>query len=104
MKTILRQQIDDIITFANKATVPYEAKVEGIFSRISEMVKEQVADLVGEGEVKDKNPSKLLLVQDGSVDIDALEEDLKDSNLRIVVYRQGSIAPMLLDINADNNL
>ena len=50
---------------------------------------------------------KLLCVEDGSVDIDSLEEDLaycQEKNIelqKILVYRQGSVAPFILDDKRD---
>lgn len=39
-----------------------------------------------------QNNNKILLVEDGSVDIDKLERD----GFSVIVYRQGSKPPMLL--------
>ena len=41
---------------------------------------------------------KILLVEDGSVDIDELNQFIDDNNLKIkvVVYRQGSLPPKFL--------
>lgn len=41
---------------------------------------------------------KILLVEDGSVDIDEVNQFIEEHNLKIkvVVYRQGSIAPKYL--------
>lgn len=50
---------------------------------------------------KPKQPyTKFLFVEDGSVDTDSLEKDLKKHNpeIKIVVYRQGAIMPQLVDI------
>ena len=49
---------------------------------------------------------KILLVEDGSIDLDALEENgLQDG--KILVYRQGSHPPFLMDLpdsyNHENN-
>lgn len=43
---------------------------------------------------------KFLFVEDGSVDVDALEEALEDGcpDIHVVVYRQGSTPPKLVDI------
>ena len=43
---------------------------------------------------------KILLVEDGSVDIDSLSKDLAQCNpeIKIIVYRQGSPCPQIIDI------
>lgn len=50
---------------------------------------------------KQKQPyTKFLFVEEGSVDTDSLEKDLKKHNpeIKIVVYRQGAQMPQLVDI------
>lgn len=50
---------------------------------------------------KPKHPyTKLLFIEDGSVDTDALEKDLRKHNpeIKVVVYRQGASVPLLVDI------
>lgn len=44
--------------------------------------------------------TKFLFVEDGSVDTDSLEKDLRKHNpeIKVVVYRQGANAPQLVDI------
>lgn len=50
---------------------------------------------------------KILCVEDGSVDIDALNEEIefcRENNFELakaLVYRQGSVAPFLLDDKRD---
>lgn len=44
---------------------------------------------------------KILCIEDGSVDIDKLEYDLKERG--IIQYRQGSTPPYVLDMG-DNNI
>ena len=41
---------------------------------------------------------KLLIVEDGSIDIDACEQDLLDMGIRMLVYRQGAEPPRLYDL------
>ena len=45
-----------------------------------------------------KRTTKLLIVEDGSVDIECCEQDLLDMGIKILVYRQGSRPPMLYEI------
>ena len=42
---------------------------------------------------------KILLVEDGSVNVDKLEQFISDHNLKIkiIVYRQGSVPPCFLN-------
>ena len=50
---------------------------------------------------KPKQPyTKFLFCEDGSVDTDSLEKDLRKHNpeIKVVVYRQGANAPQLVDI------
>lgn len=50
---------------------------------------------------KPKQPyTKFLFIEDGSVDTDPLEKDLRKKNpeIKTVVYRQGANAPQLVDI------
>lgn len=48
---------------------------------------------------KAKEKYKILLVEDGSVDVTELEQFVfeNDLKIKIVVYRQGSIPPRFLD-------
>lgn len=46
---------------------------------------------------------KLLLVEDGSVDLRALKRALKGSEIYIVVYRNGSAISQILDIDTQEN-
>jgi len=43
---------------------------------------------------------KFLLIEDGSVDLDDLKEELEKTNpeIKVVVYRQGAVRPLLVDI------
>lgn len=47
---------------------------------------------------------KFLFIEDGSVDIGELQERMENSNpeIKIVIYRQGSNIPMLIDNNKEN--
>lgn len=51
---------------------------------------------------------KFLFIEDGSVDIDDLIQDIENKNpeIKVVIYRQGAQPPLLKDIgvnNEDNN-
>lgn len=41
---------------------------------------------------------KLLLVEDGSVDVEKITEDLKDEPIYIIRYRQGARIPEVIDL------
>lgn len=63
--------------------------------RVKEIIQEVINDC---GEVCDIG--KILFVEDGSVDIDALKERLSVSNpeILVVVYRQGGRMPQLTEV------
>ena len=44
---------------------------------------------------------KLLLVEDGSVDLEKITEDLKDEPIYIILYRQGARIPEVIDLTDD---
>lgn len=48
---------------------------------------------------KEQEDYKILLVEDGSIDIDGLEQFIDEHNLKIkiVVYRSGSVPPCFLN-------
>ena len=50
-------------------------------------------------ETKRPEDYKILLVEDGSIDVDALERFIDEHNLKIkiVVYRAGSVPPCFLN-------
>ena len=46
-----------------------------------------------------KNKWQILIVEDGSIDVEALQQFIEEPNLKIyiLVYRQGSASPVFLD-------
>ena len=54
---------------------------------------------------KEPKDYKILLVEDGSIDVDSLEQfiDEHDLKIKIVVYRAGSVPPCFLN-EQDNGL
>ncbi len=55
-----------------------------------------------EADMKESQPiKKFIFVEDGSVDVDELEETLyaRNPEIKVVVYSQGSRAPGLVDVN-----
>ena len=46
-----------------------------------------------------KNKWQILIVEDGSIDVEALQQFIEEQNLKIyiLVYRQGSASPVFLD-------
>lgn len=44
---------------------------------------------------------KLLLVEDGSVDMEKIAEDLKEEPIYIILYRQGARIPEVIDLTED---
>ena len=41
--------------------------------------------------------TRILMVEDGSVDVDALEEWCEENNIKLIVYRNGATPPAWLD-------
>lgn len=41
---------------------------------------------------------KLLFVEDGSVDVDNLEDEMMDLGIKVIVYRNGGAMPKLIDL------
>jgi hypothetical protein len=52
-------------------------------------------------EKNDMKYKKLLLVEDGSVDVEKITEDLKDEPIYIIVYRQGAKMPEIVDLTSE---
>lgn len=76
------------------------------FSVIQEIINRTIADLENEDNARKyqeklKAPyKKFMFVEDGSVDIDELLEEMSEKNpeIKVVVYRQGSNKPEFLDL------
>ena len=83
---------------------PEEVKVKGLDAE-SDFVPQEPNDSVKtvsqSRNRKPKHPyTKFLFCEDGSVDTDSLEKDLRKHNpeIKVVVYRQGASVPLLVDI------
>lgn len=50
-----------------------------------------------------KKITKLLFVEDGSIDMDDLE-DLKDLGIKVIVYRQNAQKPELLNLHNEKDV
>lgn len=81
-----------------------EVKDKGLDEK-SNFVPQELNDSVKTvSQSRNRNPkqpyTKFLFCEDGSVDTDALEKDLRKHNpeIKVVVYRQGANAPQLVDI------
>lgn len=44
---------------------------------------------------------KLLLVEDGSVDVEKITEELKEEPIYLILYRQGARIPEVIDLTDD---
>ena len=88
-----------IMTYDNGETNYYtQVKRDMIYIFAPEQceVIEEVASQVPEEKSTDAMTNRVLMVEDGSVDIDALEEYCEDKGIYVLVYRQGSNKPEFL--------
>ena len=83
---------------------PEEVKDKGLDEK-SNFVPQELNDSVKTvSQSRNRNPkqpyTKLLFCEDGSVDTDDLEKELRKHNpeIKVVVYRQGASVPLLVDI------
>ena len=116
VKEIFYEQnnIYDLSFYSGKSTLmtkndfrvltPEEVKAKGLDEK-SDFVPHEPNDCVKTAsQSKNRKPkqpyTKFLFVEDGSVDTDSLEKDLRKRNpeIKIVVYRQGAAMPHLVDI------
>lgn len=67
---------------------------EGVLKSIRENVEMQSPQWT----VVKAQPKKVLLVEDGSVDIDDLEEWCDNQNFKLIVYRSGANKPEIIEI------
>lgn len=87
-----------------RVLTPEEVKAKGLDEKINFAPQEPndgVKTASQSKNRKQKQPyTKFLFVEDGSVDTDSLEKDLRKRNpeIKIVVYRQGAAMPQLVDI------
>lgn len=83
---------------------PEEVKAKGLDEKsnfVQQKPNDGVKTVSQKKNRKLKQPyTKFLFVEDGSVDTDSLEKDLRKKNpeIKIVVYRQGAQMPQLVDI------
>lgn len=87
-----------------RVLTPEEVKAKGLDEKsnfVPQEPNDRVKTVSKNKNRKTKQPyTKFLFVEDGSVDTDSLEKDLKKHNpeIKIVVYRQGALMPQLVDI------
>lgn len=116
VKKIFYEQnnIYDLSFYSGKSTLipkdefriltPEEVKAKGLDEKsnfVSQNPNDGVKTVSQNKNRKQKQPyTKFLFVEDGSVDTDSLEKDLRKRNpeIKIVVYRQGAQMPQLVDI------
>ena len=66
-----------------------------------EVIEDDANEKVGDNNnniVKSYSQQKILLVEDGSVDIDNLEEWCTEQNIKLIVYRSGANKPEWLNL------
>lgn len=116
VKEIFYEQnnIYDLSFYSGKSTLmpkdefrvltPEEVKAKGLDEKINFVPQEPNDGVKTVSQNKNREPkqpyTKFLFVEDGSVDTDSLEKDLRKHNpeIKIVVYRQGASVPLLVDI------
>lgn len=75
----------------------------GVFRISPENVKiieeEPTVEVIADGQVQKvlNGKTRILMVEDGSVDVDDLEEWCEQNNIKLIVYRNGSTPPAWLD-------
>lgn len=87
-----------------RVLTPEEVKTKGLDEKSNLEPQEPndgVKTVSDDEDCEQKKPyTKFLFVEDGSVDLDSLENDLRKKNpeIKIVVYRSGAHMPQLVDI------
>ena len=83
---------------------PEEVKAKGLDEKSNFVTQEPNYGVKMISKSRNRKPkqtyTKFLFIEDGSVDTDSLEKDLRKKNpeIKVVVYRQGANAPQLVDI------
>ena len=62
-----------------------------------EVLSVEATGEVKQNEIIPNNQQKIFLVEDGSVDIDNLEEWCNEQNIKLIVYRNGASKPEFLE-------
>lgn len=87
-----------------RVLTPEEVKAKGLDEKSNFVPQEPNDSVKTVSQSRNRNPkqpyTKFLFCEDGSVDTDSLEKDLRKHNpeIKVVVYRQGANAPQLVDI------
>ena len=102
------QQKDKIIEIVKKAIAEnslydYDKESDEVIAQIDgddvDHIAEEVAEAVCCQGLAVEKVERFLFVEDGSVDTDELSRQLeKNPKIAIVVYRQGSMPPQLVDV------
>lgn len=60
---------------------------------------EPIVEVIADGQVQKvlNGKPRILMVEDGSVDVDNLEEWCEENNIKLIVYRSGANPPAWLD-------
>ena len=83
---------------------PEEVKAKGLDEKSNFVQQELNESVKTVSQSRNRKPiqpyTKFLFCEDGSVDTDSLEKDLRKKNpeIKVVVYRQGAQMPQLVDI------
>ena len=73
-----------------------------------DLINQELKEEQRQKEIKERNEmpiKKFMYIEDGSVDTDELIAELERTNpeIRVIVYRQGSQPPMLIDALSNDN-
>lgn len=94
----LNNMFENSTTFVPESGVEEEYVDKGLLKQLYNDIKK---DIEYRKHLEQIRVDKFLFVEDGSVDVDALEEALEGQHIKVVVYRQGSTPPVLKDVDYD---
>lgn len=88
-----KERIFNIIDAAEQTLAKARSKYPG---RAIRDIKEIIAEDIFKELDEEKEP-RYLMVEDGSIDVEDLEEKVKGENIKIIIYRHGTIIPKFLE-------
>lgn len=113
---LFKKEEDEIHCLATELIIPFESrcligifddceKRKGVKRKIPQSPERQaigLAGVLGEEPIYRKLPAKhILFVEDGSVNLDELKTTLQGTSVEVIVYRQGSKMPQLVNLKEE---